>query len=150
MIIKENVSWINYYNDTFDGMDSNKTGKWMIFFDIQDPESYEYIQEICKDIIEKNILEVVKHTNLISAEIQNLNQGVAVFYLEYDDIDSHKKIITYLLEKEMIPKTKSGRYYKNSFKLDSQTRNKEYGDTFTGKITLDQFIDLETGEWIYK
>lgn len=120
----------------------------MIFFDVD--ESYDYIQEICKEVIEKNILEVVKHTSLISAEIKKSNQGAVMFYLEYDDIISHKKIITYLLDKELIPKKKSGQYYKNSFKLDSQTRNNEYGDTFKGKITLDQFIDLDTGEWIYK
>ena len=48
----------------------------------------------------------------------------------------------------MIRKTKTGKLYNISFKLDNQTRAMEYGDKFKGKITLSDFINLETGEWI--
>lgn len=48
----------------------------------------------------------------------------------------------------MIQKTKSGRFYNISFKLDAQTRAGEYGEGYNGNIKLEQFLDLQTGEWL--
>ena len=82
-------------------------------------------------------------------EAQGMKTGVACFYQEYDDIYRHKKIISFMIENDLIKRTKSGRYYNNSFKLDLQTRAGEYGPEFKGSIHLADFIDLDSGKWIY-
>ena len=48
----------------------------------------------------------------------------------------------------MITKTAKDRFYNIPFKLDQQTRGGEYGETFKSEITLDKFIDLDSGEWL--
>ena len=48
----------------------------------------------------------------------------------------------------LIRKTKTGKYYNISFKLDRQTEAGEYGDDYKGTIKLSDFIDLTTGEWL--
>lgn len=74
--------------------------------------------------------------------------GVICFYLNGDDTENHKRVIQFMMSNGLIRKTKTGRYYNISFKYNEQTRAGEYGDDFEGKIKLDQFIDLNTGEWI--
>lgn len=76
--------------------------------------------------------------------------GVICFYLNGDDIENHKRVIQFMMDNDLIRKTKTGRYYNNSFKFDDQTRAGEYGADFEGKIKLDEFIDLKTGRWIRK
>lgn len=53
----------------------------------------------------------------------------------------------YFLVNNLIQKTKKGRLYNISFKLDKQTQAGEYGNEFHSEIRLSNFIDLETGEW---
>lgn len=126
--------WI-YYSDNNDHLETNKVGKWMNFFN-----DMSYIAEICEKAVANGIVGTAKHTND--------DTGVACFYLNIDDIEAHKKILTFFMENDLIRKTKKGRYFNISFKLDNQTRAGDYGDDFVGKVTLDQFIDLDTGEWI--
>lgn len=65
-----------------------------------------------------------------------------------DDIEGHKRVIKYFLENDLIRKTKAGKLYNISFKLDDQTRVGEYGAGFHSEIKLVQFVDLNTGEFI--
>ena len=76
------------------------------------------------------------------------SDGVICFYLNGDDIDNHRRVIEFMINNELITKKKTGRYYNNSFKFDSQTIAGEYGADFEGKIKLEKFIDLKTGAWI--
>ena len=48
----------------------------------------------------------------------------------------------------MIQRTKKGKLYNISFKLDNQTRSGEYGEAFKSSIKLSNFINLDTEEWI--
>lgn len=73
---------------------------------------------------------------------------MACFYIEYDNLNAHRKVINFFLENNLIPKTKNGRYYDISFKTDEQTLNGEYGNDFKAKMKLHQFIDLKNGKWI--
>lgn len=57
-------------------------------------------------------------------------------------------MIQFMMGNKLIKKTKTGKFYNISFKFDDQTRAGEYGADFEGKIKLEQFIDLYTGEWI--
>ena len=48
----------------------------------------------------------------------------------------------------MIQRTKKGKLYNISFKLDNQTRAGEYGKAFKSSIKLSNFINLDTEECI--
>lgn len=56
-----------------------------------------------------------------------------------------------MLNNGLIKKTKSGKLYSISFKYDSQTYAGKYkgGGGFTGEIKLADFVDLETGEFVW-
>lgn len=127
--------YIFYISDNLTNHNTEKIGKWMYFFNNKD-----FISKICKKAIEENIVDTCKHTND--------NDGVACFYIEFDNLDENRKVINFFLENNLIPKTKNGRYYDISFKTDEQTLNGEYGNDFKAKMKLHQFIDLKNGKWI--
>ncbi len=128
--------WVFYVADDANTvLVSHKVGKWMYFF-----ESKEFVSELCKKAVE---MGVVKESKYSSAD-----SGVSCFYLNGDDVTTHKKVIQYFLDNNLIRKTKKGRYYNIAFKYDDQTRAGEYGDDFQAEIKLEQFMDLDTGEWI--
>ena len=119
----------------------DKCGKWMIFFDNQ-----EFAENICQKAIDENACYECKCTDM---ESTGTPTGVICFYLNGDDIENHKRIIEFMIRNNLIRKTKTGKLFNNSFKFDKQTRAGEYGADFEGKIKLEQFIDLNTGKWIY-
>lgn len=135
MRIIENIAWIYYLSDIDSDFDNRKIGKWMYFFNDR-----PFVEKICKKAIEKNIVLDCKHSNDDS--------GVSCFYLNDDDIETHKKVITFFIENNLIRKTKEGKLYNISFKHDDQTIAGEYGKDYSSNIKLDNFINLETGEWI--
>ena len=120
----------------------DKCGKWMYFFDNQ-----EFAQKICQKAIDEGVCYECKCTDM---ELTGQPTGVICFYLNGDDIENHKRVIQFMMANDLIRKTKAGKYYNNSFKFDDQTRAGEYGADFEGKIKLEQFINLQTGEWIYE
>ena len=120
MEIEENFAWVFYIGDTSKFQDG-KVGKWMYFFGDR-----KFIEKICKECVENEIVCEAKHSNS--------TDGVACFYLNIDDIEGHKKVIEFFIKNNMIKKTKSGRFYNISFKLDSQTLNGEYGNDFIPEI----------------
>lgn len=136
MKIQKLGRWVYYFDDNVD-LNKDKCGKWMHFFN----SNRDSIARICEDAVKYNIVKEAKHSDG--------EEGVACFYLNYDDIECHKRIIFYFLEKGLIRKTKKGKLYNISFKFDNQTRMGEYGNEFISEITLDKFVDLESGEWIF-
>lgn len=127
--------WVFYVSEAAKNLDEHKCGKWMYFFDDE-----EFVAKICKEAVEKGIVVESKHSDAAT--------GVSCFYLECDDLEGHKKVIQYFLDNNLIKKTKAGKLYNISFKLDAQTRAGEYGDDFQSEIKLEKFIDLYTGKWI--
>ncbi|MVX64394.1 hypothetical protein GKZ28_11900 [Clostridium chromiireducens] len=134
MEIIQRYGWVYYVGDN-NQFDSNKVGKWMYFF-----KDKKFVAEICEDAVKKNIINQSKHSDE--------ETGVACFYLNCDDIETHKKILSYFIENNLIQRTKSGRLYNISFKLNTQTSAGEYGDEFKSEIKLSKFIDLDTGKWM--
>lgn len=134
MKIIENLIWVYYVADDYK-FNSNKVGKWMYFYD-----NKEFVSKICKSAVELGIVKESKHNND--------EKGVSCFYLDVDDTEGHKRVIKYFLENNLISKTKTGRLYNISFKLDEQTRACEYGEDFKATLKLADFIDLNTGEWL--
>ena len=120
-------------------LDSNKVGKWMYFF--RGLNGQQFAEEMCRKAVEDGIITESKRGD-------NPAGGVACFYLNCDDEAAHKRIISFLIEHNMIRKTKAGKLYDISFKLDQQTTAGEYGKDFQSEIKLSAFINLYTGEWI--
>ncbi len=133
--------WYFYVaGEAFDKLEKHKVGKWMHFFSDQ-----EFAKNICKKAMEQKVCYECKCTDF---EIQNTDSGVICFYLNGDDIANHRRVIEFMKGNDLIRRTKNGRLHNISFKFDDQTRAGEYGSDFEGKIKLEEFIDLNTGEWI--
>ena len=115
------ISGWTYYAGNQRGIDREKVGKWMFFF-----HNREFVSEICKRAVETNVVVTAKHTNADS--------GVACFYLNCDDMDGHRKVIQFFLDNGLIRKTKTGKFFNISFKLDRQTDAGEYGKNYKSNI----------------
>ncbi len=134
--------WFWFLSGKEDLLVPDKCGKWMYFFDDQ-----EFAKKICQKAIDEGVCYECKCSDM---ELTGEKTGVICFYLNGDDIENHKRVIEFMMANDLIRKTKTGKYYNNSFKFDNQTRAGEYGADFEGKIKLEQFINLQTGEWIYE
>ena len=134
--------WYWYFSGEEGKLNPAKCGKWMYFFDDQ-----QYAMDICEKAIQEGVCYECKCSDL---EVQATPTGVICFYLNGDDIENHRRVIEFMLRNNLVRKTKTGRYYNNSFKFDNQTRAGEYGADFEGKIKLSEFINLTTGEWAYE
>ncbi len=119
--------------------DPAKVGKWMFFYKSQ--SAHEFAAEKCREAVERGVICESKVSD-------NPIEGVSCFYLNCDDMDGHKGVIQFFLDNNMISRTKNGRLYNISFKLDRQTINGEYGQNFKPVIKLDEFIDLNSGKWL--
>lgn len=135
MRIAKNAYWVFYLCDDDPSLDEGKTGKWMYFFNDR-----EFIEGICCKAINENVVEECKHSNA--------DNGVACFYLNADDTEGHKRTIAFLIKNGLIRDTKAGKLHNISFKRDTQTLAGEYGNDYQPDIKLDQFVNLETGEWL--
>lgn len=127
--------WNFYINPEAALFDREKCGKWMIF--CKDPD---FVRQICRAAVADGAVAESKWRS-------DMKSVACVFYVNGDDRAAHKRVIRYFLEHDLIPKTKNGRLYNISFKFDCQTRANEYGEAFHPKITLADFLDLETGAW---
>lgn len=134
ILVEKNLAWVYYRNGSSE-LTRGKTGKWYYYF-----SDYQKAEKLCKYAVENNIVKVAKHSNK--------KEGMAFFYLSIDDVLRHKKVINFFLENNMIRRTKSGKLYNISFKLDEQTRAGEYGDDYKPELKLDELMDLETEEWL--
>ncbi|WP_251547740.1 hypothetical protein [Pumilibacter intestinalis] len=144
MHIEKDLVWTHYIAET-DTIDKEKCGKWMSFFG-GDLDKIFFVEDVCKEAVERGIVEQAKHTSSTHYIVKG--EGVMCFYVNGDDNDGHRRIISYFLEKGLIPKTKAGKFYNISFKYDKQTLDNEYGSDFSSDIKLNQFIDLYTGKWL--
>ena len=135
MRVVKNPAWVYYLADTDPHFDETKVGKWMYFFGDR-----QFVEKRCREAIEQNIVEECKHSNA--------DDGVSCFYLNDDDLEGHRRVIEFFIKNDLIRKTKKGKLYNISFKHDTQTLAGEYGDDYHSDIKLEEFVNLETGEWI--
>lgn len=106
MNITKTGEWIFFTNENSKCLDNLKMGKWMVYFS---ESSREYIKEMCEKAVNENVVPEAKVAT---------NGDVACFYLNIDEIEYHRKCIIFMLENNLIRKTKAGRYYNVSFKKD--------------------------------
>lgn len=138
----DNPCW-SFYIDTelASELDESRCGKWMLYFN-----DIEFAEEVCRKAAIEKVVAECKHSSFESV-IEN-GRGVACFYLNLDDVEAHHRVIAFMLEHGLVRKTKSGKLYNIGFKLDDQTRAGEYGTGFKARITLSDFVDLESGEFL--
>ena len=74
---------------------------------------------MCEKAIAENVCYECKCTDM---ELRDDETGVICFYLNGDDIENHRRVIRFMMDNELIQKTKAGRLYNISFKFDDQTR----------------------------
>ena len=136
VVISKQRGWV-YYCSSAVFLSASKCGKWMYFFNDK-----AFVEKICYQAVNEQIVSEAKHSDC--------DEGVACFYLNVDDLEAHKRVIEFFIKNQLIRKTKTGRYYNISFKLDSETHSGQYAafGNFTTGIKLDRFIDLKTGQWI--
>lgn len=134
-IIKQR-DWVFYMNiNSQTYFDNDKVGKWILYFN-----DISWAKEVCMKAINEDIVYQAKHSDS--------ETGIICFYLNIDDIDRQKKIISWFILNNYIKKTTKGRFTNISFKLDSQTLSDEYGKNFTPKLNLSNFINLADGKFI--
>ncbi|MFV0289223.1 MAG: hypothetical protein ACK5HR_07230 [Mycoplasmatales bacterium] len=104
----------------------------------------EQIIKICKQAITDNIVLTSKHTDLSSGK----PTGIACFYIDGKQQAEHIKVLEFFLANNLIPRNKNGNYRNISFKFDEQTTDKQYGTEFKAKISLADFVDVKTGEFL--
>ena len=87
--------------------------------------------------------------------VERLETPNWVFYIDHEALPalSYERVgkwmyRTYKLEHGLVQRTRTGRLYDIPFKFDEQTRAGEYGASFHARITLSDFVDLETGSFI--
>lgn len=138
----DNPRW-SFYIDTelAPGLDDHTCGKWMFYFN-----DIEFAEEICRKAVLEEAVAECKHTSV--GDLERKGSGVVCFYLNADDVAAHRRVITFMLDNGLVRKTKSGKLFNMPFKLDKQTRAGEYGLDFEARIKLEDFVDLETGEFL--
>lgn len=128
-----------YFVDDDKKLDASKAGKWMYFF--RNLEGQQFAEKMCRKAVSDGVVIEAKRGD-------SPTDGVACFYLNCDDDVTHKRIISFFIEHNMIRKTKTGKLYDISFKMDRQTLAGEYRRDLQPEIKLSAFINLYTGEWL--
>ena len=132
--------WYRYLSKTAVRPGPLVSGKWMYFFKDQ-----KQARQICEKAILERVCPECKYRDM---QYTDTREGLLCFYIDGTDMDAHRRVLTFMLENGLIPKTKNNRFSNISFKFNSQTRAGEYGTDFKADITLSQFLDLNTGEWL--
>lgn len=140
----DNVCWSYYKNTELESeLDRDKCGKWMHYF-----TDIGFAEYICRKAVFEGVVTECKHTG--PDVLEGEERGVICFYLNSDDEAAHRRVLAFMLENGLIRKTKAGKLYDIGFKLDEQTRAGEYGSKFSAKISLRDFVNLETGEFLQR
>ena len=126
--------------------ETDNVGKFMTFG--QGDISIE-LQELILMAIKQGITPLIKHTDLDMPDFnpRSKDGSWVIIWYSTDEEKALKGLAKFLIDHGLVAKTKSGRYYNISFKYDKQTRAGEYGEKFKQSISLEDLIDLNTGEF---
>lgn len=135
IITHETGFWVFYMGVEDHHIDPDLCGKWMYFWNDR-----AFAVKICELAVSTKVVKVAKHSNASS--------GVACFYIDGGDTKSHRRVLRFFLDNNLIRKTAKGCLYNIPFKYDHQTRAGEYTGNFRAKVRLSDFVDLRTGEFL--
>lgn len=128
----------SYYSD----LSEDDCGKWMCFFL---GDNFQWASSITEMAVLQGICDSAKCS--LPTHLNDRGRGVICLYGEYSDYDFHKRCTQFMIDHNMIQKTKKGVYHNISFKMDWMTLLGIYG--VSGTIHLSDIRKLDTGEWIY-
>lgn len=137
----ESLDW-TYYGE--DNQNIENVGKWMCFFSA---DSVSYISLIAQKAIELKIVKRCKHTRF---DKYKKKTGVLCLYIDGNNKSDHLRVINFMIENNLIRRTKLGKLFNISFKFDFQTKKDEYGKSFKPILKLSDFIDLNTEKGLIK
>lgn len=129
----------SYYSDLSD----DGCGKWMCFFL---GDNYPWASSIVEMAVQQGICCMAKCS--LPTHLNDRGRGVICLYGEYSDYEFHERCTQFMIDHNMIQRTKKGLFHDISFKMDWMTLLEIYG--ISGPIHLSDIRNLETGEWIYK
>lgn len=138
-IMASGFGWLYFLNDEdieYTWKHSSSIGKWMWFFNDLEQASYN-----CSFAVAINVVTQSKCTYPSSGD------GVCCLYCGLLDMDRHISILQFMISNNLIRKTKRGKLYNISFKLDSDTHKNRYGKGFSPLLKLEYFVDLNTGKF---
>ncbi len=122
---------------------------WYWFTQYELEEDGKWIVTV-KDIHSALSICVYFHSRGINCKCSTENETYMIIciYSDSSNIELNKVILRHLFTLGAIPKNKDGRYKNISFKFDEQTSSKEYGTDFHARITLEDYVNRYTGEFI--
>ncbi|KAE8301517.1 hypothetical protein GL50803_0010192 [Giardia duodenalis] len=133
--VHETAYWVFYIGPEGLCIDPQLCGKWMYFWNDR-----AFVARICELAVSTEVVTTAKHSNA--------DRGVACFYIDGTDKESHKRVLRFFLDNNLIKRTAQGRLHNISFKYDQQTRAGEYGEDFKARIQLSDFVDLYKGKFL--
>lgn len=114
--------------------DSGKTGAWMYTY-----TSVGKADQVCRAAIENGIVQQCMHPDC--------PVGTAVFLVDYDDYDTHRRILQFFIDNKLIPTDKAEGYLDIPFYIIVPSESIESGMNFTAFLRLSDFVDIRTGEF---
>ena len=94
---------------------------------------------ICVKAIYHDVVSAASHTE----RYDSVHLNVSVLLDCKNNVESHKRVLLFLIENDLIPKTKNGLLHNVHFKRYNQSKQ-----NYTPKIALSDFVDLKTGIFI--
>ncbi|QKY71243.1 MULTISPECIES: hypothetical protein [Lentibacillus] len=109
-------------------------------------------QKIILKAINQGITPLIKHPD---PDLQDFNpysiddskDDWVIIWYSTDEEKPLKGLAKFLIDHGLVRKTKNGKYYNISFKYDKQTQKGEYGEQFRPSISLNNLMDLNTGQF---
>lgn len=128
-------------------LDEDKGGKWMAFLPL---DQYSLAADLVDIAVDEGICKIAKCSLPERAQHSRDKTIAIILFGEIDDYHFHKSCTQFMLKYNLIQRTKTGRLYNISFKLNSQTRDGVYGDDYKNEIQLklEHIRSLDTGEWL--
>lgn len=132
--IIDTAFWVHYVGDIA-STDRNTLGEWRYTYDTVDN-----ISKFCEHVVDNEVVVAAKHGTT--------DYGVASFYVDNQDEKGHKAIIGELISKGMVPKDSNGIYEDLKYELYIPKRLLEKEGIKPFSLSLSDFIDLTSGEWV--
>ena len=141
------MNWIVVYDpdrDVESELEPDVCGKWMMYFS-EDEQAWAH--DMIEGAITSGACGSAKMSNSLNMMVYG-GTGVACFYIVGTDDEQHKTLLSYMLDQGLFPHDADGRLCDEPFKFDWQTAAGQYGDSFVPEITLSDYVDLDTGEFL--
>lgn len=144
VVRQEGICWV-YYADTarIRSLVPKRCGKWMHF-----TGDFDHAEELVREAVLTGAVICAKRGTPYQMRMTDNVSTVCCFYLNGDDAEAHRRALRFMLEHDLVPKSSAGRLANVPFKYDEQTRAGEYGDRFRPRVTLSDFVNLDTGEFL--